>query len=172
MHSASENSSAPLAVDIVTRHAAWEAAGLAAEPLIAAAGAAFAAAGPNSGQFEVAVVLTDDAEMRVLNRTWRGQDQATNVLSFRGPDDQDAPVRALGDVVLALETLDLQAEEMGIPLMHHAQHLVVHGILHLLGQDHATEAEALEMEGRESRIMLSLGLPDPYARELRPETAS
>lgn len=115
------------------------------------------------GVTEVSVVLTDDAEQRELNRQWRGFDKSTNVLSF--PQIEPfAPVSGLlGDITLARETVEKEAEEMGISFEAHFTHLVVHGFLHLLGYDHIEEADAEEMEGLETEILHSLGIADPYA---------
>jgi probable rRNA maturation factor len=112
----------------------------------------------------VGVRLTDDAEQRRLNRAWRGQDAATNVLAFPLADTAappDAPV-LLGDVVLAFETVAREAVEQHKPLADHLRHLVVHGVLHLCGFDHQTDAEAAMMEAREVEILRSLGVPGPY----------
>jgi probable rRNA maturation factor len=111
----------------------------------------------------VGIVLTDDAEQQWLNRTWRGKDRPTNVLAFpvRGDAPAGAPV-LLGDVVLAFETVAREAAEQQKPLADHLRHLVVHGLLHLLGFDHATDAEAAIMETREVEILQGLGVPDPY----------
>ncbi len=117
------------------------------------------------------IVLTDDSEQRALNRTWRGKDSSTNVLSFAMTDPAaPAPPRAprgapvlLGDVVLALETVALEAAEQRKRLPDHLSHLVVHGVLHLLGFDHESEAEAAIMEAREIEILAALGVPAPYA---------
>lgn len=116
-----------------------------------------------TGVTEVSVVLTDDAEQRELNRQWRGFDKSTNVLSF--PQIEPfAPVSGLlGDITLARETVEKEAEEMGISFETHFTHLVVHGFLHLLGYDHIEEADAEEMEGLETEILASLGIADPYA---------
>jgi probable rRNA maturation factor len=90
----------------------------------------------------------------------------TNVLSFPAgpgiPIDDDDP-RFLGDVVLSLETLQREAAELGLPVEHHMQHLVVHGLLHLLGYDHTTDEEGQVMEGLEVGILGRLGIADPYA---------
>lgn len=118
---------------------------------------------------EVSVVLTNDAAVHELNRDWRGQDKPTNVLSFASQDDEDSPVVAgapllLGDVVMAFGTCKREAEEQGKALAHHAAHLVVHGVLHLLGWDHEEdEAEAEEMERMEASILAGFGIADPYA---------
>jgi probable rRNA maturation factor len=113
------------------------------------------------------IVLTDDREQRVLNRTWRGRDSPTNVLSFAVGDPDDpvppgAPI-LLGDVVLAFETVAREAAEQKKPLSDHLSHLVVHGVLHLMGLDHESEEEAAIMEAREIEILARLGVPAPYA---------
>ena len=104
------------------------------------------------------LVLADDALQRRLNRAYRGHDKPTNVLSFDG-----APA-ALGDVVLALETVAAEARAQGKPLADHVAHLVVHGVLHLMGYDHETERGARRMEGLEVAILAGLGIADPYQR--------
>lgn len=116
-----------------------------------------------SGVAEVSVVLTDDAEQRELNRQWRGIDKPTNVLSFPQLEPFGPVAGLVGDIILARETLEREASEMGIALEAHFTHLTVHGFLHLLGYDHETEAEALVMEGLETQILASLGIADPYA---------
>jgi probable rRNA maturation factor len=120
------------------------------------------------------VVLADDALVRSLNREYRGKDAPTNVLSFpfQQPDaawpsddigGDPAEPRHLGDVVLAVETLRREADAQGTPPVHHLQHLVVHGLLHLLGFDHDTEPQADAMERLEAEILATLGVSDPYA---------
>ncbi len=116
---------------------------------------------------EVAVVLSDDEQVRLLNRTWRNRDAATNVLSFPAQQagmnaDPSAP-RTLGDIVLAYETLAREAEQEGVPFEAHLAHLLVHGLLHLVGFDHEAEEQASVMEEQERRILARLGVPDPYA---------
>ena len=118
---------------------------------------------------EAGVVLADDAMVRQLNATYRGKDAPTNVLSFPfqtppGGVPEDAPY--LGDVVLAAETVAREAAERGIVPTAHLQHLVVHGLLHLLGLDHASDAEAEQMERIEVEILAMLGIADPYAEPL------
>jgi probable rRNA maturation factor len=120
-------------------------------------------------RLEISLVLADDATVRGLNEQYRGQDKPTNVLSFAALDDRmelpaDGPI-LLGDVVLALETIVAEAEAGGMTLAHHVAHLVVHGILHLLGFDHAEDGEATEMEALESLTLGKLGVPDPYAAD-------
>ncbi len=114
---------------------------------------------------ELAVVLTDDAAIRKLNRRWRGRDKPTNVLSF--PAQASVPPgsgpRPLGDVVIAYETMAREAQEQGLPLTHHLAHLAVHGFLHLLGYDHESDTEAETMERLEREILARIDVPDPYA---------
>lgn len=111
---------------------------------------------------ELAVRVVDDAEGRALNRQYRGKDYATNVLSFPAalPDGVDLPL--LGDLVLCAPVVAREAVEQGKPETAHWAHLVVHGVLHLLGFDHGTSVEAEVMEGEERRVLARLGLPDPY----------
>ena len=104
----------------------------------------------------VCLVLADDDLQRRLNHEYRGRDKSTNVLSFDG-----APA-ALGDVVLALETIAAEAEAQGKPLADHVVHLVVHGVLHLLGYEHETLGQARSMERLEIEILAGLGIGDPY----------
>lgn len=121
---------------------------------------------------EASIVLGNDALLRRLNATYRGKDVPTNVLSFpfrpRASADQEED-RYLGDVVLAAETVAREAAEGRLEPIHHVQHLVVHGLLHLLGYDHVTEPQAAEMERLETEILTGLGLKDPYALELPSE---
>ena len=141
--------------------------------VIEAVQAALAGAGP-SYPVEISVRLVDDGEMRTLNRSYRGHDSATNVLSFalaaddamRGelvPVAEGAP-ELLGDIVVAYETCAGEAVEQTKSLADHLRHMVVHGVLHLLGYDHQTDSDATQMEGLEREILSRLGVPDPYAR--------
>ncbi len=115
------------------------------------------------GAFEASVMLTDDAQIRELNRTWRGKDKPTNVLSFPAPEQPGANgPRHLGDIALAYETLVRESEEESKELSHHFAHLIVHGVLHLLGYDHEVESEAEIMEGLEVKALATLGIADPY----------
>lgn len=124
--------------------------------------------GPKNRPVELSILLTDDARIRVLNREWRGKDKATNVLSFPGVDPQElaflptgAPV-LLGDIVIALETVEREAAERGIGIEAHLTHLVIHGVLHLLGQDHEDDDEAARMEALETELLAGLGIADPH----------
>ena len=107
----------------------------------------------------VTLLLTDAATVRDLNARFRQQDKPTNVLSFPALQNPD---RFLGDVALAYGVCEREAGEQGKPLAHHLQHLVAHGVLHLLGYDHMSDAEASEMEGLERAVLAGLGVPDPY----------
>jgi probable rRNA maturation factor len=160
-HLAGETPAVPLiSVEVSVHCARWPNTCPGAERLVeTAAAAALEARGPAV----VGVILTDDAEQRRLNREYRGKDAPTNVLSF--PIGDAAPgggTVLLGDVVLAFETVAREATEQKKPLADHLRHLVVHGVLHLLGFDHETDAEAEVMEAREAAILAGLGVPDPY----------
>ena len=120
---------------------------------------------------EIAIRLTDDAEVHALNRDFRGKDKPTNVLSFpqvqddllEGLANSDDGEILLGDIVLARETCAREAEEKGISLADHATHLIVHGTLHLVGYDHMDDASATAMEALEVKALASLGIANPYA---------
>ncbi len=118
-----------------------------------------------SGRSELSVVFSDDAAIRKLNAGWRGKDRPTNVLSFPAfPTSRGGPLPPmLGDIVLAAETVKREAALEGKPIENHITHLVVHGLLHLLGYDHETDAEAEEMEAVERAALARLAIPDPYA---------
>ena len=120
---------------------------------------------------EISVRLTTDDEVHALNRQYRGKDKPTNVLSFpmvqadlletisQNSDDGEV---LLGDIVLAHGVCAAEAAERGISVEDHATHLMVHGVLHLLGYDHTDDAEGEAMEAIERDALASLGLPDPY----------
>ena len=110
---------------------------------------------------ELAIVLTDDSAIRSLNRTWRGVDKATNVLSFPTTHAGGEP-SLIGDIVLAYETIADEARAQHKPFADHVAHLAVHGFLHLIGYDHVEEAEAEAMEQVERDVLRRLAIPDPY----------
>jgi probable rRNA maturation factor len=126
----------------------------------------------DTGDAELAVMLTDDAGIRTLNKNWRGQDKPTNVLSFpalqppAGREFDDAP-RMLGDIAIAYETTRREADDEQKPFDHHLSHLAIHGFLHLVGYDHEKDGEAEAMENLEREILAALGIPDPYADQDR-----
>jgi probable rRNA maturation factor len=129
---------------------------------------AAAAATLSTADNEVSILLTDDKAIRLLNREWRGIDKPTNVLSFPAATTK-ASVRMplFGDIVIAYETLKRECDDEGRIFLHHLAHLTVHGFLHLIGYDHQVEAQADEMEGLESKIMMRMQMPDPHlARDL------
>jgi probable rRNA maturation factor len=126
-----------------------------------AVAAALAAFEPEA--VEVSVALSDDASVRALNNRHRGKDVPTNVLSFAPAYAPPHGPRPLGDVILALETVRREAAEQGKSAADHLRHLVVHGVLHLSGYDHETDADAEEMEALEREVLAGLGVADPYA---------
>lgn len=157
-----------LTVDVVDDAGDWSAF----EPVVARVeqAAMALAASPHFagyGKAEAVVALSNDANVQSLNATYRDKDKPTNVLSFPSGAPARGGIIALGDIVLAVETISREAAEQGIPPEQHLQHLVVHGLLHLLGLDHETDEEAAEMEALEVDILTSLGIPNPYT-----ETAS
>ncbi len=155
-----------IAVDVVVEADGWPAEAdllVLVEAAVAAAAVRAEAGAIGDGPAEVVVAFADDARVRDLNRDFRGKDSPTNVLSFPAPDDLPGPgPRALGDVILARETVAAEAAAEGKTLENHVRHLVVHGFLHLLGYDHETDAEAERMERLETEVLASLGVPDPY----------
>lgn len=122
---------------------------------------------PQQIPVEVALLFTGDAAIAEINSEWRGQNKPTNVLSFPAPEDMPLPEgenRPLGDIVLAFGVISREAREQGKSLRDHTAHLIVHGVLHLLGYDHETDAEAEDMEHREVQILKGMGISDPYER--------
>ncbi len=159
-------------IDVALACVAWTRLCPAAESLVRGAAELALARGTTAlglawqGTVELGITLADDANQQQLNREYRGLDGPTNVLAFpvweagtRLPPG--APV-LLGDVVLALETVAREAAEQEKPLADHFLHLTVHGVLHLLGYDHLTRADAAAMESLERLILAELRLPDPY----------
>ena len=111
---------------------------------------------------ELAIRIVDDSEGRLLNHTYRGKDYATNVLSFPADIDWPEGPRVLGDLALCWPVIAREAEAQNKTLEQHTAHLVVHGVLHLLGYDHLDDAEAETMEQEEIGILSKLGYPNPY----------
>jgi probable rRNA maturation factor len=156
--------------------ARWEAFGLTAQAERAGR-ATLAALGLPVQGFAISLMGCDDARIAALNADFRGKPQPTNVLSWpseeRGaefvgevpeppePGDPDDP-EALGDIAIAWETCAREAEVQSKSMVDHVTHLIVHGILHLLGYDHIEDEDAVLMEALEVRILASLGVSDPY----------
>jgi probable rRNA maturation factor len=125
--------------------------------------------GRRAGEAALTIRVVGAAESRRLNRTWRGKDQPTNVLSFPAdplPEQHRAAVRELqpiGDLAICAPVVAREAREQGKPAQAHWAHMVVHGVLHLLGYDHENDRDAAVMEAREVRILAKFGYPNPYA---------
>jgi probable rRNA maturation factor len=163
MRPAPERRTSPPHIDIQVQSRLWNAQPLAEQTIREAISAAAGALSTEGG--EVSILLTDDSEIAKLNRDWRGIDKPTNVLSFPASRVGQGD-KLLGDIVIAYETLERESTDESRDFLHHLAHLAVHGFLHLIGFDHETDAQAEEMEGLESRIMMRLNMPDPYvARE-------
>ncbi len=173
-------------IAIRIRDSAWSTALPEAGAVVRRAASAALGAASDKGlpdRVELSVVLADDAFVRRLNRTYRGQDRPTDVLSFpihERPADAPSPAGEmplqLGDVVLARETVERDSGSDGVAVSERVSHLVVHGVLHLLGYDHDQPDTETTMRALESRTLLGLGIGDPYAtvrrkRAPRPEVA-
>jgi probable rRNA maturation factor len=160
-------------VDCIIEDARWAEAGLAALAARAEA-AALAHLGLDPDDWEIALLGCDDARISVLNRDFRGRAAPTNVLSWpsadRAPAEPGGPPVApvaggdpeLGDIAIAYETCAREADAGGLAFGDHVTHLVVHGILHLLGHDHVDDRDAARMQGIETEILATMGIADPY----------
>ncbi len=156
----------PLDIDLLVEAGTWPEEEVLQHLVERAAGATFAEIGAAwSGTSELSVVFSNDDSIRELNAGWRGKDKPTNVLSFPAfPISGGGSLPPmLGDIVLAAETVSREAELEQKPIENHISHLVIHGLLHLLGYDHETDAEAEEMEAAERAALARLAIPDPYA---------
>lgn len=111
---------------------------------------------------ELTIRVVDEDEGRELNATYRGYDHATNVLAFPADLPKGVNAALLGDLVICAPVVGREAAEQDKPLAAHWAHLVIHGVLHLLGYDHEEEAAAAVMESRERAVLAELGYPDPY----------
>ncbi|MEO8114063.1 MAG: rRNA maturation RNase YbeY [Phenylobacterium sp.] len=148
-------------IDVEIEDPAWTTAEPRAEALARVTAEAVLSQEGRTGE-GVTLLLADDAAVRELNSRFRGKDEATNVLAFPAPAN---PERHLGDVALAFGVCAGEASAQGKSLAGHLQHLVAHGVLHLLGYDHLSEQEATAMEGLERVVLAGLGVPDPYAAD-------
>jgi probable rRNA maturation factor len=169
--------------DTIIEAHGWEPLGL--EQLAeAAAQAALAECGLAARGYEIAVLACDDARIAVLNADFRGKPQATNVLSWPAwdlaaeaegavpdlpPEPEDDMPESLGDIAIALETCLNEAQAAGKRPRDHVTHLIVHGVLHLLGYDHIRDADARLMESIEVAILGKLGVADPYTETDGPQ---
>lgn len=154
----------------------WSGLGVPDGLVKAAAEAALAEAGLLAGNWEISLLLTHDDAMAALNDRFRGRNAPTNVLSWPAfplappapgqrppaPPQPGAGPVALGDIALSAETVAREAQAENLAIADHAAHLVVHGVLHLLGYDHATEADAEVMERTEREALARIGVADPY----------
>lgn len=156
-------------VDVVEDDGDWSAVPDAQSLIDHAAAAVADAMAGKASSGSIAVALSSDANVEVLNGQFRGKSKPTNVLSF--PAGEGCPDGFIGDVILASETVRREAGEQQVPLEHHVQHLVVHGILHLLGYDHVSAADAERMEALEISILSKLGIANPYTEALETGTS-
>ncbi len=116
-------------------------------------------------QAELSIRIVDNEESQQLNSQYRGKDKPTNVLSFPFEMPEGITLDLLGDLVICAEVVAREAQEQKKPLMHHWSHMVIHGVLHLLGFNHINNEEAEEMEQLEREILASLDIPDPYTEQ-------
>lgn len=174
MAEAPEDRPAEPLVEVIVEDPRWQEVGL--EQIAERAGrAALAGGGRDPERHEIALLGCSDARIAGLNGDFRAKAAPTNVLSwpdFEGPAPEPQPGEAgrlfLGDIAIAYETCLREADEAGVPFPDHVSHLVVHGVLHLLGYDHETDTEAEAMEALETNVLASMGVPNPYSREERP----
>jgi len=160
-----ENREPALAVDILIESEAWRMLPEAAD-IVQRAIAATSKVDIHRCNAELSILLCDDKTIARLNGRWRGQEKPTNVLSFPAPPLQGAlpdEKIPLGDIAIAYETVAREAEENGKTVSDHLSHLVLHGLLHLLGYDHHMDDEAERMERLERDILARIGVADPYA---------
>jgi probable rRNA maturation factor len=159
-----------ITVDIEIEDEAWMKAEPEVEALVWRAAQAVLDAHEDIDGNGIVILLADDDSVQTLNRDFRQKDYATNVLSFPSVISPGAnPEGQIGDIVLAFGVCQREAIEQGKPLAHHLQHLVAHGVLHLLGYDHQDDVEAEAMETFEREILAGLDIPDPYAEPPSPK---
>ena len=157
-----------VAVSVIVEHDAWRATIDDASPLLRRAAQAAVAETRRARRSRatwmpvVDVALMDDRGIRKLNKTYRGKDKPTNVLSFPSGEASEGKRRRLGDVAIALGTVKREAKAQGKSVEDHVTHLMVHAVLHLLGYDHEADPDAEEMEAIERKALAALGIADPY----------
>jgi probable rRNA maturation factor len=161
MSEAARSSGSELEIDVLFEAGDWSAIKDVESLAMKAAATTLAAEGQKTAG--LSILLSDDVAIRTLNATFRGQDKPTNVLSFPPSSMPGASATYLGDIALAYETCAREAEADGKTLRNHLAHLVVHGVLHLLGYDHESDPDAEAMEARERLILASLDIADPYS---------
>jgi len=148
-------------IEVILEDERWEIVGL--EALCGPAEReALAVTGRAPEGFEIALLACNDARITVLNSDFREKDAATNVLSWPASDTPPMDGGELGDIAIAYETCVREAADKGISVHHHVTHLLIHGILHLLGYDHISDAEAEEMEALEIKALAKLDISNPY----------
>ncbi|MBL1435913.1 MAG: rRNA maturation RNase YbeY [Rhodobacteraceae bacterium] len=148
-------------IEVILEDDRWEAVGLAAlcDP---AERVALELTGRVPEGFEIALMGCDDARIAVLNQDFRGKEAATNVLSWPASEAPPMADGELGDIAIAFDTCQREAIKKGISIQNHVTHLVIHGILHLLGYDHISDVDAEEMEALEIKALAKLGISNPY----------
>jgi len=151
-------SGSDLRFDVSMVDEGWQDIGLPIDNLAKTVGAALPPDCLPAGLQEVSLVLTDDAGIRQLNHDYRSKDRPTNVLSF---PTINAP-GLLGDIILARETIMREAQDKRVSFDHHLTHLIIHGLLHLLGHDHQSSTQAAKMEAIEISSLEKLGIANPY----------
>ena len=154
-----------MTVTIEVEDEAWQALAGLDQLARTAVASALSGAGADGQEREIALLFTSDQSIAEINADWRGKNNPTNVLSFPASSDMPIPEgepRPLGDIVLSHGVIAREAAEQGKTLHDHTAHLIVHGVLHLLGFDHDTDVEADKMEHLETSILKGLGISDPY----------
>jgi probable rRNA maturation factor len=149
-----------MAISVMIDHRAWKKSRSIDRLARKAARAALEVAGIDLSCCDLAITFASDSQLAALNRQWRAKDKSTNVLSF--PAHPDHGGCFLGDIVLASGVIRREAEEQGKRLLDHAAHLIVHGVLHLLGHGHDDTSAARRMERMEARALEALGIGNPY----------
>jgi probable rRNA maturation factor len=151
-----------MAISVTIDRNAWKETPALDRVARAATRAALAVAGLDARHCDLSIAFADDATVACLNRQWRAMDKPTNVLSFPAAARSWGGRRYLGDIVLAAGVVAAEARGQGKKLSHHVSHLIVHGVLHLLGHDHQKIAAARKMEQMEISALATLGISDPY----------